>query len=184
MELKSRYRTACGGTLVPRHDATRYFAAHPEVVGLLDETIGRVRLPAKRAGLNALVDLGRPLGRHGCVEVTDIGLDGIGMFAQRPGRPGLSRVVQIDPNAVEMASTVVVVGTPMDHRSEYWLVTAYVGTEAPPEPWATTDPERRAISLAFWRSHALVWNETMDEPVPRTWRETIDAVTGDRGPHT
>lgn len=184
MELRPFYLTACGGKLVPFDNAAEYFAAHPEAVALLDEAIARITLPTDGSRLEVTVDLGRELGPNGCVRVTDIGLDGIGLFSQRPKRPGMSRVVVLAPEEIPAASTFVVVGKPMRDPGTYRLITAYVGIQAPAEPWGGKTPEDRERLLGFWRSHALVWNDTMDEPVTATWREAMEAVPLNAGgPH-
>lgn len=184
MELRKLYPTACGGKLVPFDNAAEYFAAHPEAVALLDEAIAKIVLPTDGSRLEISIDLGRPLGPAGCVEVADIGLDGAGLFAQRPKRPGKSRVVVLPDDEVPTVSTFVVVGKPMRNPGEYRLITAYIGTQAPAEPWGGKTAEDRARLLEFWRTHALVWNDTMAQAEPGTWRQAMDAVPLDvGGPH-
>ncbi len=115
------------------------------------------RLPAAFAKVNArlqgflvtTVDFGRPVGETICVAT--VAGDEI-VYAQRPGRFGLSRFVK--NRQPEPASAVTLV-LKKDGREDYYvLITAFVGAQAPPEPW---DRNANEQSVAFWSDHALVW---------------------------
>lgn len=76
------------------------------------------------------------------------------IYAQRVGRDGYTRFVK---NREPLPATSFTVVLKLDQRSvqeQYILMTAYVGDQAPAEPWAKTVP---ANSLEFWSSHALIW---------------------------
>ncbi len=79
------------------------------------------------------------------------------VFAQRVGRTGLSRFVKNRQPEPTRYVTVV-----LNRRASgvYEVLTAYIGSAAPREPW---DPRAdREVSARFWASEALLWGS---EPV-------------------
>lgn len=79
------------------------------------------------------------------------------VFAQRVGRNGLSRFVknrQPEPTRY----VTVVLNRRFDGR--YEVLTAYIGTAAPREPWDVRAD--RDVSARFWSLEALLWGS---EPV-------------------
>ena len=83
-------------------------------------------------------------------------------FAQRVGRQGRTRFV-LDREPTPSRSLVVV----LKRRDEvgYVLITAFVGSKAEPEPW---DRNATEGSVAFWRSHALLWGSEPTVPGTET----------------
>jgi len=71
--LQDKYRTACGGVIVLPPKTKEHLAAHPEVVGLLDEVCSLVHLPGNGEFLAAEIDLGRIIGRSGFTPAAHIG---------------------------------------------------------------------------------------------------------------
>ncbi|MBI4133363.1 hypothetical protein HY478_01985 [Candidatus Uhrbacteria bacterium] len=166
------YRTADGGLLVPYDNAEEYFAAHLEAAELLDEAAPRITLPTDGSRLEVVLDFGRPLGPASMVETVIVNPDTLTTFARRPKRNGPSRVVVLEGDPPQI-STFVVVGKPLG-PGQYRLVTAYVGTTAPGEPWAEKDVHARdERSLPFWCGHALVWRPDMGEVFTSTWRNEL-----------
>ncbi len=169
--------TADGRRLVPYDNAEQYFAAHPGALELLGAIAGEIRLP-KGDRLEVQFDLGRPLGAASLVEVKPIGIDEETVFALRKGRDKPSHVIVLESEPPQI-STFVVVGRPDRNLPEgdYRLMTAYVGVIAPREPWDkkthsqhVTDDE----ALAFWSSHAIVWDPaSMGETFVSTWRKVL-----------
>lgn len=94
------------------------------------------------------VDLGRVIGKNIRVKTTDA--DEI-VFAQRPKRRGLTRFVK--NRRPEDCSSVVVLGKRITGGA-YVLITAFIGTRCPAEPWDRNADEQ---SVPFWNSEALVW---------------------------
>lgn len=164
------YRTKCGGMILVSTNTALHLQAHPEVFDLLTEAIGQIKLPNDGSRLAVEVDLGRILGRSGCVATPVITNQTRATFAKRVNRPFPSRVA-IGAVGLEI-SHVVIIAKPSDRPGVYDLITAYVGDLAPKEPWdptLTTEVER-AASLAFWTSHALVYDQTiMGPPIVSTW---------------
>ena len=130
---------------------------HDGVKDLLAETLGMIN-SERREFIEAEVGFGRVIGKTMCVATGEH--DEI-VFAQRPKRGGLTRFVNHrDP---ETCSSMVVILK--KSGAVYVLITAFIGCKSEPEPWderafsLKSDPiEARARSLAFWKSHALVWD--------------------------
>lgn len=112
-----------------------------------------------RQFLKVQVNFPQAIGYTTCVE-TDTNDENI-FYAKRPGRAGYSRlIVGRDP---EPCSSVVVILKMADTAGIYVLITAYIGLDAPHEPWdphIQGDFRQRQRSLAFWRRHAFVADET------------------------
>jgi len=171
--------TRDGRRLVPYDNAAEYFAAHPGALELLAEVAPTIQLPEDGSRLEVQLDLGRELGCASLIKTAPIGIDEEDTFALRSGRDKPSRVIRPWSDWYQAVSTFVVVGRP-DNRlapGDYRLTTAYVGQIAPREPWDkklgsshVSDEE----SLAFWLTHALVWDPTtMGKPFRSTWRQVL-----------
>lgn len=174
MNIKMNIKTFCGGRIIVPRKVEDHLDAHPEVRDILPEAIGRVVLPRDDAFLSAEVEMGRVVGRSGCVQTPPIGLGDRALFAQRMGRTNPSRVVVGEG---EPTTKVVVLAFPArGETGTYVLVTSWVGSLAPKEPW---DPNIRTQrehkeSLDFWCTHALVWEPTvMSEPFESSWEEIL-----------
>lgn len=135
---------------------------HEGVAGLLPEALMQIRTEGRQM-IAEEVDLGRFIGITTGVETT---LEDEIIFAQRVGRKGLTRFVKNREGTPTSFLTVVL----QKNQSEesYTCLTAWVGRKAEPEPW-----DRRATeqSVAYWRSHALLWGS---EPVVQG-TETIES---------
>ena len=114
---------------------------------LLEEVLAKV-ISRGRGFLVETIDLGRVVGEATRVETSEG--DEI-IFAQRVGRQGLTRFVK--NRTPSSCSTVTVILKRID-RGDYVLITAWVGTQAEPEPWDRNATER---SVVFWSREALVW---------------------------
>jgi hypothetical protein len=148
--------------------------AHPEVRGLLLEAIGRVVLPRDGAFLSTEVEMGRIVGRSGCVSTPPIDPSERSLFAQRIGRERPSRVILGEGE--ETTKVVVLAFASRGEAGTYVLATSWVGGLAAKEPW---DPMIRSQgeyqgSLGFWCSHALVWDSAvMSAPFESTWDDVL-----------
>lgn len=168
------FKAACGGRVIVPRKAENHLVAHPEVRNLLPEAIGRVKLPRDGAFLSAEVEMGRVVGRSGCVSTPPINPNHLSLFAQRIGRERPSRVIIGEG---ELTTKVVVLAFPV--RGEvgtYVLVTSWVGSLAPKEPWDCTiaSDQEYQDCLQFWCSHALVWSsDVMGEPFESAWEEVL-----------
>ena len=173
MSLRDSYRTKCGGRLVLPPKTQEHLAAHPEVGGLLEEVAGLLELPRDGNFLAREVDLGRVVGRSGCVPADPVGVDGQATFALRVGRRKASRVVVgVGPEV----RTVVVLAFAGREPATYVIVTAYVGVLAPKEPWDAAPGPEREQSLAFWGANALIHDPVvMSEPFESSWQEIINS---------
>lgn len=172
MSLKSQYTTANGRTIFVTPSARHHLAAHPEVSAVLEEAMLRLDPIAGRF-LRREVDLGRVLGRSGCVETRPIAFDEPALFAQRIGRQKPSRVIVGAPGPE--CRTVVIIAQPNPKRDGHNLMTAYVGTLAPREPWdPSLRPSEKITSVKFWCRHALVYDESvMDPPERASWKDIL-----------
>jgi hypothetical protein len=172
--LMRKFKTLCGGTIVVPHKVEGHLRAHPEVDLLLPEAIARVRLPQDGAFLSAEVEMGRVVGRSGCVQTPLIGLTDRTLFAKRIGRDHPSRVIVSEGK--KTTKVVVLAFASREEAGTYVLVTSWVGSLAPKEPW---DPNIRGDAeyqecLSFWCSNALVWDPSvMSEPFKGSWEEVL-----------
>ena len=91
---------------------------------------------------------GRTVGTRSCVPTGEG--DQI-VYAQRPGRKGLTRFVKGREEAP--SDTAVVVLKKDERKGHYILITAFIGRKSALEPWdeRATDKDRD-----FWSCHALV----------------------------
>ena len=120
---------------------------HPSVLPVLGEALAQVKSD-DRSFMVTEVDLGRVVGKNIRVKTTDS--DEI-LFAKRPGRLGLTRFVK--NREPEPCSRVVLVLKCLSEGA-YVLITAFIGTRCPAEPWDRNADEH---SVPFWNSEALVW---------------------------
>ena len=102
------------------------------------------------------IDLGRPVGKCGCVEVTDENRDKVRML-YRPGKSGRTPVII---NGKSQMTHYVSVGIKHDKndRDKYHVFAAYYGLHGNREPWDKniTSEEERQECTEFWKNHALV----------------------------
>lgn len=169
------YSTADDGRMLVPPETVEHLDAHPEVWEVLEEAVAKVELTGRR-NVEDEIDLGRIIGRTGCVTTPLVGYGQTSFFVQRPARRGPSRVVKTD-TAPEI-STVSIVATPTDMVNTYVLHTAYIGTLAPPEPWnrcLTTGLARRR-SLEFWSTHALVYQPFMGRISENNWQKILQGM--------
>jgi hypothetical protein len=125
---------------------------HAGVVPLLAEAFAKIESRG-RGFLVETVDFGRHVGEATRVETSE---DDTIVFAQRLGRQGLSRFVK---NRQPVSTQMVTVILKKGDRGDYVLITAWVGTQAEPEPW---DRNATLKSRDFWSHNALLWGS---EPV-------------------
>lgn len=169
-----KFKTACGGIIVVPRKAEDHLVAHPEVRDLLPKAIGRMTLPRDGTFLSTEVEMGRIVGRSGCVQTPPVTLTDRALFAQRVGRDKPSRVIVGEG---EQTTKVVVLAFPSREEARtYVLVTSWVGGLAAKEPWDQNIRSQREHQdcLQFWCSHALVWDSAvMSSPFEGTWEEVL-----------
>lgn len=139
-------RLASGELVVDRKDS--HVASHPTVVPLLAEMFSRLHSDGRESFFGE-VNLGRVIGENIRVETT--GADEI-VFAQRPSRRGLTRFVK---NRQPEPCSDVVVLLKRIAGGAYVLITAFIGTRCPAEPWDSQWASEK--SVPFWNTHALIW---------------------------
>lgn len=131
---------------------------------LLPEILSKVHSDHLRrvsdGSFEVVLDLGRVVGDRICVETRP---DDDIVYAQRPGRSGLTRFAR--NRSPQACSTVVLVLRPSTKRGGYFVVTGWFGILSRPEPW---DRNARPDSAAFWLAHALVWGSTPVVPGTET----------------
>jgi len=168
-------RTACNRNIVISQKAISHLEAHPGVMMVLPEAIGRARLPAE-SFVEMEVDLGRVLGRASRVRTEPCDLTTQILFASRTGRDKPSRVAPMGSIGEETTSVVVIARQSRDDPQTYILVTAWLGKLARREPW---DPMIKTEAdyqdcLRFWCSNALIHDsEVMGEIFTSSWEEVI-----------
>ncbi len=170
-----KYVTACGGAIVVPRKAEEHLRAHPEVREILAEAIGKVSLPRDGGFLAIEVEMGRVVGLSGCMEALRIKVDDQAYFAQRIGRDKPTRVLP-GARGVETTKVVVLAFPARGEAGTYVLVSSWVGTLAPKEPWDANirSQEEFQESLDFWCSHALVHDSEVMGPVfESTWEEIL-----------
>lgn len=173
-DISHLYTAMSGGWIIMPPKAESHLRAHPEVSVLLAEAIGKIHLPST-GDLAYEVDMNRFVGRTGRVAASDIGLDGRGTFALRIGRHKPSRIA-LDIVAPEVQTVVVRAMRNLNVSGEFILITAYVGSLAPREPWDAKPGSERDTSLRFWTTQALVYDPAvMGEPFESSWREILES---------
>jgi hypothetical protein len=141
---------------------------HEGVGEYLPEALGKID-SGDRWFIRACVDLNREVGFSVCVGTTEE--DEI-VYAKRPNRFGRTRFVK--NKKPEPTSSVVAV-LKKKGPSTYTLITSYIGTAAPREPWdrsMTEDPIAQKESRDFWSHHALIWGGELI--IPGTESNTPD----------
>lgn len=169
------YRTACGGTIIVPPKAEDHLRAHPEVGVILAEVIGRVMLPRDCGFLAVAVNMGRVVGRSGCVKAPRVGFNDPAKFALRVGREKPSRVI-VGVEGPEVTTVVILAFPAKELTGTYVLVTAFVGELAPKEPWDRNlgSELERQESLEFWSTHALVFDASvMGGSFESSWGEIL-----------
>ncbi len=147
--------SATGAPVYVGEDTINHMTAHSDVK-MSDVAEAIKKLSYQAPFFIGPVDLQRVIGANSCVEVT--AQDEVKML-RRKNRDGETPIVfnrQAEP------TTQIVVGVCTDDDGLETLFTAFYGQLAPKEPW---DPrlkdEEREESEAFWRTHALVYEEGM-----------------------
>ncbi len=160
--------------------------AHPEALGLLAEAASLVDLPTSPTEGEVVVanpDLGRIIGRSGCVVAPKTTINGPALFAKRAGRSIYSRVVRAE--GPEVSTFVLITGF---HGGAWRLYTGFAGVPAPREPHdraflakALSHPEW-AHAMNFWCRNALVYDPATCGPVVEmTWAEAIQHAAKEGG---
>ncbi|RLG28193.1 hypothetical protein DRO03_10405 [Methanosarcinales archaeon] len=173
-ERKMKKKTACGGTIVVPRKAQEHLRAHPEVQKILAEAVGKVSLPRNGEFLAVEVEMGRVVGLSGCVKAPRVEIDDLAFFAQRIERKTPSRVVVSEGEPT--TKVVVLAFASREDKRTYILVTSWVGSLAPKEPWDRNirNNEEFRESLDFWSSHALVHDPAvMGEVFENSWGEIL-----------
>lgn len=162
-------RASSGHVIVIPEETVEHLKAHPDVWDVLKEAVGLLVLDGSFCAKD--VDLGRVIGKSGCVPASKISVDEVTTFALRTNRTRPSRVVVADKVDT---SKVSIIAAPKD-ESTYTLFTAWIGELAPKEPGDAASEAEREGSLAFWTSHALVWDaETCGEIFETTWEQVLE----------
>lgn len=172
MELK----TKCGGTMIIPSKTFNHFLVHTGIGDILTEVISKVELPKDCGYLAMEVDMGRIIGRSGCVKTPPIGIDDPAFFARRVNRDNDSRVAIVEQGD-ETDKVSVLAFAARGEKNVYILARTFIGPLAPKEPW---DRNINCVaefdsSYNFWSTHALVYEPgVMGDYFESTWRE----VTG------
>lgn len=107
------------------------------------------------------VEFGQPIGLQTCVEV---GPDDDISMVYRKGRNGQTPMVK--NRAAEPCSSIIAIfrkDFSVRDKNVYELLTGYIGEGSPREPWdpGISSEEERQQSEDFWRSHALIYDDSL-----------------------
>lgn len=153
--------TKDGFEVTDRQDS--HVQSHRNVLGILPEALSKVSTYGRNFLIEEII-FDQIVGESICIP-TRSG-DEI-VYAQRPRRSGLTRFVK---NLKPIKTDRVTVILKKAEEGHYVLITAFIGSTAPAEPWDERafskqhNPKQAwAESIEFWNSHALVWGveETM-----------------------
>lgn len=130
--------------------------ANPNLPILLAKALGEIS--GNEAHIATHVDMGRIVGVNNCILTRP---EDEVVYAQRPKREGKTRFVK---NRKPEPTTHISVVLRRTHDGEYELISAWLGTLAPHEPWDKSGNKK--VSIPYWLTHALVWDS--EEVVPGT----------------
>lgn len=136
--------------------ANSHVATHGSVLPFLADALAMMSSDDQEVVISEL-DMGRVVGESIRVATTDT--DEI-VYAQRPNRRGLTRFVK---NRKPDPCSRVVVLVKRTTGGAYVLLTAFIGTRCPAEPW---DRNADKTSVPFWNKNALIWGA--EEVIPGT----------------
>ena len=163
--------TKDGSPVIDRYNS--HLNNHQDVISILQEALQKIDTKGRKF-LNEEVRFTHTIGKTMCVPTTEN--DEI-VYAQRKGRDGLTRFVKNREAEDTNVVTVILkkireqIQTEGEEREvdAYLLITAWMGEKAEVEYY---DPRATEKSLAFWNTHALVYNpehiipgtETQEKP--------------------
>ncbi len=139
-------RLASGEFVVDVKDS--HVATHSSVLPCLAEALSMMSSDSREVVI-AELDMGRVVGEN--IRVATTSADEI-VYAQRPNRRGLTRFVK---NRKPEPCSRVVVLVKRTTGGAYVLLTAFIGTRCPAEPW---DRNADKTSATFWNENALIWD--------------------------
>ena len=172
--MDTQYNTKCGTALNLLPHTLSHLQAHPEAADLLGEAIGKIVIKEGQTFLLVEVEMGRVIGRSALVTASVVRTDESCLFACRAGRNVPSRVV----TGVEKPETslfTVIAGKEDD--GSWALYTGFAGPSAEKEPTDGSLKGDNAKQIAFWSSHALVWDESWETPFESTWNQVCEKAT-------
>lgn len=140
---------------------------HQDVLPFLEDAVSRIIPPEHQIFSKHQVDYDQVLGLAAKVEARP---GDQYIYAQRKGRPGLTRFVTNRDYEVSYSVTVVMCKDVRASKKEptFRVLTAYIGGLAerePDDPSVITD-EEKAVTTKYWTDNVLVWGS--QEIVPGT----------------
>ena len=159
MEKKFLATTANGIGVYVGEDTLEHLKAHSDVdLKVVAEAVSKVTWYNAPFGINS-VDLGRIVGKEGCVEITPEMASHVQMRT-RKGRKGETPVLLKKEGFTPADTSKMVVGICKDRKDGInTLFAAFYGVLAPREPWGEAiekGSKEEAESVEFWRTHAIV----------------------------
>ena len=159
--------TKDGFPVIDRYNS--HLKEHREVLAILPEALKKVDTKG-RPFIEDEVSFDHTIGKSFCVKTSEN--DEI-VYARRRGRKGLSRfVLNREPEDTNKVSLVlkkirerVSQGKDAREVNAYLLITAWIGERAEVEYY---DPRATEKSLAFWNTHALIYDPELIIPGTET----------------
>jgi hypothetical protein len=159
--------TKNGQLIIVPKNAVEHMAAHPIADPILREAILQLSVGRGKWYVGT-ADLGRIVGKSGCVTAAEVDADEPALFAFRKNRKYASRCVIGEG----MPTSHVTVVARQGSYGDYFFVSAWCGVQATPEPTNLNQKD----NMQFWCNNALIWSEEAFEEKPRmsTWRDVIN----------
>ncbi len=128
---------------------SNHMEQHKSAVPFLAEAIGKIDFRPYYDMVVVGVDMGRIVGVTTCVQTRP---DDVIVFERRYNRRGKTRFVK--GRTPEPSRYVTIIAS----KRTKTLVTAYIGTPSPREPWDNFESEGDWYNaVAFWENHALIY---------------------------
>ena len=184
--MTSHINLTSGNRVIIPYETEQHMLAHPDVnLELIREAFDLIDLDAAKKNLEVCRNLGRVIGVTGKIRTPVIAPADCALFAKRKARPYPSRVVV--GMEKEPTSEICVVANRSNRDTKTFILrTAWLGELAPPEPFSLgrfgADAAKEEVSLAYWCSHALIYDdrEFMDEPAESSWTIIVQQARTDR----
>jgi hypothetical protein len=160
------YPSGNGTRILITQETVDHMKAHPIELNLLKQAFLGLEIDNGKWFVGT-TDLGRIVGKSMCLETEPIDIDQQVLFGFRHNRKTATRCIRGEGIDTSCITVVLRKGRYQD----YFMVSAWAGSKAMPEPTHITQKDR----IEYWSTHALVYEENNfdGEPFFSTWREVL-----------